>query len=100
MTRFDTFLSHVITQILNPLIELIFAAALIYFFYGVFEFMANQSNDEAKTKGKSHMIWGIVGLAIMMGVWGILNIVLSTIGVDKGQVDPQNGTVHLKDINL
>ncbi len=97
--RFDEFFCHVITQIVNPVIELLFALALVYFLYGVFEFIANQSNDEAKTKGKSHMLWGIVGLTIMMGVWGILNVLLNTIGVDKGQVDPQNGAVHLNDIN-
>ena len=33
------------------------------------------------------MIWGIVGIAIMMGVWTILNIILNTLNIDYVDVD-------------
>jgi hypothetical protein len=41
------------------------------------------------------MMWGVVGLTIMVGVWAILNVVLSTLGVTG--IDPEAGTVTLPD---
>ena len=73
----DQFIFNVNKFIINPLIILLFALALVYFLYGVFEFIMNGENEEAKTKGKSHMIWGIIGITIMMGVFTIMNIILN-----------------------
>jgi succinate dehydrogenase/fumarate reductase cytochrome b subunit len=71
----DTFINKVDTLIINPLITLLFALAMVYFLYGVFEFIANQENEEKKTSGKNHMLWGLIGITIMMGVWTILGII-------------------------
>jgi len=80
--------------IVNPLITLLFALAVVYFLWGVFEFLLNQTNEEKKTSGKSHMLWGIVGITIMLGVWTILGIILNTLNI-RG-IDPQKGTVNLE----
>ena len=93
MTRFDEFLINVNREIVNPLITVLFALAIAYFLWGAFEFILNLSNQEKKTTGKSHMLWGIVGIAIMMGVFTIMNIVLNTIGVTS--INPEQGTVNL-----
>lgn len=97
--RFDAFLSRVNEQIINPLILFLFALALAYFLYGVLEFIGNGANDEKKTTGKSHMLWGIIGITIMMGVWAILNIILNTLDIPKSQIDPEQGTIKLPDYN-
>ena len=89
----NTFIGNVNRLIINPLILLLFALAVVYFLYGMLEFIMNQANEEKKTTGKSHMIWGIVGITIMMGVWVILNIILNTFGVNY--VNPEQGTVNL-----
>ena len=88
------FVANVDREIINPLIIFLFALALVYFLYGMLEFLANGDNDEKKTTGKSHMIWGVVGLTIMMGVWFILGVILNTFGL-QNQIDPQKGTVVL-----
>lgn len=92
----DTFVANVNRVIVNPLIGLIFAVALVYFLYGVFMFIANADNEEKRTDGKSHMIYGVIGMTIMMGVFGILSLVLRTFNLDD-DVDPQKGTVDLDD---
>jgi len=94
-TSLNGFIANVDNMIINPLILFLFALAIVFFLYGVFEFLTNQNNDEKKTTGKSHMLWGIVGITIMMGVWTILGILLSTMGISKGEIDPEQGTVHL-----
>ncbi|MCC7160387.1 hypothetical protein IT399_01515 [Candidatus Nomurabacteria bacterium] len=91
----DTFIFNVGDKIINPLIELLFALALVYFLYGVYQFFANADNEESKITGRDHMIWGIVGLTIMMGVFTILNMVLSTLNIPKSKINLQDGSVDL-----
>lgn len=91
----DTFIWNVNREIINPLIIFLFALAVVLFLYGLVEFIKNGANDEKRTIGKSHMIWGIVGLTIMIGVWAILGIILSTLDIQKDEIDPEQGTVNL-----
>ena len=93
----DSFIANVNRLIINPLIVLLFALALAYFLWGMFEFLSNQENEEKKTKGKSHMIWGIVGITIMMGVWFIMYLILDTFNITE--INPKKGTVQLNEYN-
>lgn len=93
----DTFVSHVNKLIINPLIILLFALAVIYFMYGVFQFVANSEDEEKRTTGKSHMLWGIIGIVVMMGVFTILNVIMATFNI--GRINPKEGTVKLPDYN-
>ena len=62
--------------IINPLIIFLFALALGYFLFGVMQFVINPANEEMKKTGKSHMMWGVVGMTIMISVFGIMQIIL------------------------
>lgn len=73
-----TIISNLNKYIVNPLIELMIAAAVVVFLYGVWEMIGQ--DVEKKTDGKTHMIWGIIGLFIMVSAIGILNVVCDTIG--------------------
>lgn len=69
------------TEVLNPVIFLLFAVALVYFIYGVVIFIANADNEQARAQGKRHILYSIIGLVIMAAVWGILQVVVATLGV-------------------
>ena len=66
-------------NILEPLIQLLFAFGIAYFLYGVMKFILNQDNETAQEEGKKHMLWGIIGIAIMASAWGILHFVDSAV---------------------
>lgn len=99
VTNLDEFIVNVNKMIINPLISFLFALAIAFFLYGVLEFFMNQENEEKKTTGKSHMIWGVIGITIMLGVWTILSIVLNTLGISKSEINPEEGTVNLPEVS-
>lgn len=71
--------------ILSPIIYLLFALALLLFLYGVFEFIKNSDDVEERKKGGQHILWGVVGMAIMLSVYGIINLILNTMwGIGYG----------------
>lgn len=73
--------------IVNPLIELAFAVAVIVFVWGIWEYFFKKVDGSEREKGRLHILWGIVGIGIMMGAYGIINIVINTVGADKGEFD-------------
>jgi len=75
-------LQKLIDAIVNPLIILLFSLALLYFIYGVFVFIRNGDNEKERTEGAQHIMWGTVGLFIMVAVFGLMRIICTTIGCD------------------
>ncbi len=61
--------------IVTPIITGLFAVAVVYFLWGLFAFIRDQDNEDAQTAGKQHMVWGIIGIAIMLSVQGILLLI-------------------------
>jgi hypothetical protein len=74
-------LDNIKLYILKPFIAFLLVLALVYFLYGLYKFIAGYDNETARTEGKSHMVWGVVGMAIMVSVYGLLSIVKETISV-------------------
>ena len=74
-----TFLDNVKSEIIQPLIYLLIAAAFGYFVFGVMLFVKDMDNEVEKENGKKHMIWGVIGLTVIFSVYGILNILAETV---------------------
>ena len=78
-----TLMQSISRVIINPLITFLFALAVIYFIYGLAKYLLTPDNEELKNTSKQHMLWGIFGMFIMIAVFGILNILLKTLGEEK-----------------
>ncbi|MFA6050617.1 MAG: hypothetical protein WC761_05465 [Candidatus Paceibacterota bacterium] len=68
--------------IVNPLIAVMFTFALVAFLWGVRGYIAGADNPEKRAQGAQHMLWGIIGMAIMVMAFTIVRIVIQTFGVD------------------
>lgn len=79
------FLMTLNDAILYPLITLMMAVALLVFLWGCFEFIMAAGDPGARSTGKKHILWGIVGMVIMVSAYGILSIAVGTFGLDIPQ---------------
>jgi len=83
----DSLLSKV-KNTLNTIITLLFVLVTLYFIWGVVKYVS-AAGDEAKLKaGKQHMIWGIIGMAVMAGAWGIVNVIVTYMVGGSGGTTP------------
>jgi len=71
---------NLFTLVIDPIVSLIFAAAILYFVYGVFKYIKGADDGEARATGGKHIIWSVVGIFIMISVWGILYFLKNLIG--------------------
>ena len=93
-TTFDELLFKINKNILNPLIEMAFVIALVVFLFGVMEFLRGANNEEKRRAGKEHMLWGIVGLLIMLSVYGIITLLMTTFGIQGVTVNNKEQTFN------
>ncbi len=68
--------------LLNLGIRIIFALALVLFFWGLVQFIMKSGDAKLRDEGKKRMIWGIIALFVMVSIYGILNFVGSLVGIN------------------
>lgn len=79
MTAFGNVVNPIISNIVYPLIELLFGVAILIFVYGVIQMIIHGGDADAREKGKSMIIYGSIGLFIMVSAWGIIYLVSNTV---------------------
>lgn len=75
----DDLIAKIGDNILTPLMWILVGAATIYFLWGVFGFIRDYDSPEARSTGAQHMLWGIIGMVIIISVFGIMNLIGDTI---------------------
>lgn len=78
---------YVVCFLQGFIIPFIFALSICVFIYGMVKFIGTEESSE-REQGKQFMLWGIIALAVMFSVWGIVAILRNTFGV-TGNVIPQ-----------
>ncbi|MES3005290.1 MAG: hypothetical protein V4690_04300 [Patescibacteria group bacterium] len=68
--------------ILQLLDNLIFAIALVYFFWGVAQSILKSNDDKAREEGRKKMMWGVIALFVLASWWGILLFLGDLISID------------------
>jgi FtsH-binding integral membrane protein len=81
MSVVNEFLGKVVVQIVNPIILLLAACAFVVFIWGVFGFVTHAGDETKRKEGRSAILWGLVGLVIIFGAYGIINLALGTAGI-------------------
>ncbi len=67
--------------LINYVVPVLVALGVLYFVWGVVQYVIGDS-EEAKKKGRDHIVAGIIGLAVIISLWGLVYIVVNTFGTD------------------
>lgn len=82
ITTFEGLVNKFITLI-KYVVPLIFAIALVAFLWGIFQYFF--SGAEKKEEAKDFLLYGIIGLFIMVSVWGLVRILTGTFLLENAQ---------------
>jgi len=62
----------------DQLIQLLYLAAFAVFIFGMFRYFfgTGANAEENRQKGRQLMLWGIISLAVLFAIWGIVKVFL------------------------
>jgi len=93
---FGQLLKDILDLVNGYIIPFIIGIGFLVFVWGMFQFfIAGGSNDEAKEKGKSLMIYATLGFVLIIVFWGIVNLLTSSTGLDNGNTNINPGTITI-----
>lgn len=81
---FDAILEK-IGDALGIILPILVSLAVIFFIYSLLMYILKEGDEKAKAK--TQMIWGIVILFVMISVWGLVDILVETFGLDTSLPD-------------
>lgn len=82
MPQADAILTNVVTELFSPLYQLAVGVTIVYFLYGVTRYIIDlsSSNAERQDAGRRHLLYGMIGLFIVLSVGGILKAMDGVLG--------------------
>ncbi|MFA6077485.1 MAG: hypothetical protein WC724_00495 [Candidatus Paceibacterota bacterium] len=75
----DSLVQKLVVNIINPITGLLGALAIAFFLFGVLQFIINSDNEDGIERAKKYMMWGLIGLFIMVSAWGVIGLIQGTI---------------------
>lgn len=91
----EDFLSNLYEVVIEPGLLLLFGIAFVVFIWGIVKFIQNADDAGGRDEGKQSIIWGIIGMVIMVSVYGIINITYGTLGGSPSDLPQQNTGPYL-----
>jgi hypothetical protein len=82
----DQLIANINRYIINPFIGFLFVLATVWFLIGLARFFLAGSPEDRET-GKKHMVWGLIGMFIMVSVFGIMTLIVNTFGINLAEFD-------------
>src|SRR3989344_1356391 len=76
-------LFNLIEEILGKLAPMLVAIAVIVLLVAIINYIRAGEDEEKREKAKSLMIYGIIGLFVMISLWGLVAILSGTFNLDK-----------------
>jgi predicted permease len=75
--------------LLNRIVIFLISLAVVWFIWNVIKYSMSSEEDD-KQKAKSQMIHGIIAIAVMVSVWGIVSLLRNAFGVENNNQLPSN----------
>ena len=69
-------------DLLSQATILILAVAVVYFLWNVFGFVMAAGDPEKRAEKQSGIIYGVIGIAVMVSIWGLVNFLTSSAKLD------------------
>ena len=72
---------------INKVVVVLAGFAFVVFVYGVVKFIYKAGDEKAREEGKSAITWGIIIFFVMVSVWGLVNLITSSVKLDSDKLN-------------
>ena len=70
-------------NILNSLVPLLVGLAVFVILWGIFTYITKAGEEEKRAEAKKFILYGIIGVFIMLSLWGLVGILVNTFSINQ-----------------
>ncbi len=76
----------------NSIVPLFMVIAVAVFLWGIIRYITSSGDEEKRKSAQGYIIYGLLGMFIMVAFWGIITLVSSSFGISTqpGTITPPN----------
>ena len=78
-----------ITNIINSIFYILMGLATVVFLWGMVKYIIAGGDEKAKEASKGYIKAGIIGLFMMLAIWGIIRVLVNTFNLDTSPINVQ-----------
>jgi hypothetical protein len=78
LTFADIVYTKIVPFVNNLIIPLLYILAFLFFIFGTFRYFFT-GGEENREKGRAFILWSLIGMVAIFGVWGIVKVLLTII---------------------
>lgn len=73
-----------LTNAVRLLVALTFLLALFFFAWGIVKLIMSAGDPDKVKTAKGYLLWGVIGLAVLASVFGLITFLQDYFGIQKG----------------
>ena len=81
---FSAVVTYFISAVNTYVSPIIIALAVLVFMWGIFQFVRASDNEDQRKEGRAYMLYGIIGIFVMISLWGFVRILTNTFDIPFG----------------
>lgn len=85
-------------DIINILTFFIVGLAVFIIIFGIIKYVAGAADEEKRKEARNYIVWGVIGVFLMLSVWGLIRILLNTLPTTNTPVSPPSTIVGIPPI--
>ena len=84
---FKEFVYFLTSTLITPLFSLFLGAAVVFFLWNMMGVIQKNDQPEELAKMKEKAIWGIIAIAVMVSMWGLVNFFAGSLRLTNTPLD-------------
>lgn len=86
---FKAFANYLTDSLITPLFGIFFGAAIVFFLWNVMGAIKNSSQPEEREKFRAKAVWGVIAIAVMVSVFGLVGFITGSLHLTNAPLDLQ-----------
>jgi len=78
--------NHVL-NLVKVLVTIVFVLAIVAFGWGIVKFIFAGGDPAGIAKAKAFLLWGVIGMAVMASLFGLVGFLQTYFGVEEGGLE-------------
>ncbi|MFA6552050.1 MAG: hypothetical protein WCT19_00945 [Candidatus Paceibacterota bacterium] len=79
--------ANTVVGVINIVVMVLVAIAVFWVIWGAFQFVLAAGDEEKRKEGKNKILYGIIGIFIMLSVYGLVNILVNSFQFSPANVN-------------